>query len=933
MPPNEGDTRPTLLDLETLEADPAPTFVIKSGSSGVGVLEFDFLFCNEAFRKSGLRDVVLAQDDPTLLFRSWTYALGNYKQEFEFAERIWSAKTTGHSGTWKIIKVVKDVSKEQHQGNGNRPETSASIDAGLRAGEQSSVYRRSKDDVMKKIQHSRTNELGNMFIPPENFTARWESIQTMMEMSDVGVFEYSPEGKLIHANEAWYRLSSHPRDLPAHVEFSFMQLVYPEDQTLVLTMWNELVSGNPVTFEMRWSSSADTVTSAQWVLSSCVPVLDDQGNVVSIAGNTIDINAQKKSQEVIQARVEALEQVRLSELKFERFAQLSPTAIYIFVPKTGMTFCNDQFLELTGLSRGEPGQADWLKVIAEEDVQAVNAYWAAIVEGKKSDSMQFRLRTTWINQDGARSNIWVESSSHQELDESGNVISIMGTLFDISQFKWAESFQQQRIQEALEAKRQQENFIDMTSHELRNPLSAVVQCADSVINTLKSTTLFDNDTSGIREDLTESLQTIVQCSIHQKRVIDDVLTLSKLDSELTVISPTRVHPVAVVSDAMKLFDAECGHAKIKLEFKEDETLREFRTAMLDPSRLLQIFFNLLTNAIKFTKDRPTRKITVTIGGSWTRPPKCWQNISFTNHDTPETDILDGPEWGTGRKAYLWIQVTDTGCGMTLDEQTKLFSRFSQATPRTHVKYGGSGLGLFISKSLAALQGGAIGVHSESNVGSNFAFFIGTRIVDPPAGLETRARPELSRIVSTDDAMRAVKLNVLIVEDNLVNQKVLRKQLLRFGWDVSVAGNGQEAVDWLKESVYWQENNSQQEDADTISTEAQEDPSPYSATKHPLDIILMDIEMPIMDGLTCTRLIREYEQLGLLAPPRPMHSSTTDGTRKVPRLPILAVSANARPEQVEQAIAGGMDDAISKPFRIPELWPKIRGLVERLAEQQ
>ena len=343
-----------------------------------------------------------------------------------------------------------------------------------------------------------------------------------------------------------------------------------------------------------------------------------------------------------------------------------------------------------------------------------------------------------------------------------------------------------------------------------------------------------------------------------------------------------------------------------------------------------------TNAIKFTKDRPQKVITVTIGGSWSRPPKCWNEVTFTDDEKPKTDITEKAEWGEGRIAFLWLKVKDTGCGMTMDEQKKLFSRFSQATPRTHVKYGGSGLGLFISKSLTKLQGGAIGVHSEKEEGSTFAFFISTRLAHPPAdhvaARAVQARPVPRRTMTGEEAMQTIKLNVLIVEDNLVNQKVLRKQLQKFGWNISVAGNGQEALEWLKDSVYWRN------EKDSSSTE----------DKHELDIILMDIEMPIMDGLTCARLIRDYEHQGLLASPPAPHSasptqsqhrktlSTSSDSHERPekqslRLPILAVSANARMEQIEQSLASGMDDAISKPFRIPELWPKIRGLVKRVAD--
>jgi CheY-like chemotaxis protein len=343
-----------------------------------------------------------------------------------------------------------------------------------------------------------------------------------------------------------------------------------------------------------------------------------------------------------------------------------------------------------------------------------------------------------------------------------------------------------------------------------------------------------------------------------------------------------------------------------------------------------------TNAIKFTKDRPQKAITVTIGGSWSRPPKCWNEVTFTDDEKPKTDVTDKAEWGEGRKAFLWLKVKDTGCGMTTDEQKKLFSRFSQATPRTHIKYGGSGLGLFISKSLTKLQGGAIGVHSEKEEGSTFAFFISVRLTHSPADHVTaravQARPVPRRTMTGEEAMQTIRLNVLIVEDNLVNQKVLRKQLQKFGWNISVAGNGQEALEWLKDSVYWRN------EKDSSTTEH----------RHELDIILMDIEMPIMDGLTCARLIRDYEHQGLLvapsaphsaSPTQPRHnktSSTSSASHERPdkqplRLPILAVSANARMEQIEQSLASGMDDAISKPFRIPELWPKIRGLVKRVAD--
>jgi len=182
-------------------------------------------------------------------------------------------------------------------------------------------------------------------------------------------------------------------------------------------------------------------------------------------------------------------------------------------------------------------------------------------------------------------------------------------------------------------------------------------------------------------------------------------------------------------------------------------------------------------------------------------------------------------------------------------------------------------------------------------------------------------------------MNSIKLNVLIVEDNLVNQRVLKKQLDKCGWTVHMAGNGQEVLDWLKCSIFWRDPDNNE---DVI--ESTENCQP----KAELDIILLDIEMPIMDGLTCARRIRDYEDQGLLGLP-----PSTSGQHKAAssseslasmqnskfRLPILAVSANARVEQIQEAIAAGMDDAITKPFRILELWPKITSLVPGVSDEE
>ncbi|KAI9164135.1 Hybrid signal transduction histidine kinase K [Paramyrothecium foliicola] len=866
--------------IQFLDADPSPTFLIPIDT--VNPIAFNFQLCNAALKAVyGLVGCINQDTTAALRFRSWAQAVVNWRETYDFAGRSWTAFSI--QGRWKAVRVGKETKAASQPSEDSKPNA---------------------EDGSRKARVKDVSTVGT----------RLEGMQTMMEMSDVGVFEYHPHGTLIRANESWYRLSHHPREEDAHTDFSFMDLVYPDDKPLVMSQWNKLSQGVPVTFEMRWKAprrnknGEENEEEAQWVLSACVPIMDDENNLVSIAGNTIDINAQKSVQREALRRAEALERARASEQKFARFAELAPVAIYILKPDHGMQYCNQRFFELTGHPHVQPEQVDWSRLVFPEDQPIVEAGWNVLFKEKQPAQTQFRLQQKWDSGDGKARQVWAQGQAYPECDAEGNIVSILGTLTDITRFKWAEDIQRTRVDEALEAKRQQENFIDMTSHEMRNPLSAVIQCADSSVDALKHISKLTTTTAlreasedclrKVQEEVRtclEAVQTIVQCSLHQKRIIDDILTLSKLDSDLILITPVRVQPAVVVEEAVKIFEVECTKENIELNFLEDPSLAANGAdwVMVDPSRTVQILINLLTNAIKFSRGRPLKKINVKLG-AWTGTlPTEWNGITFATTRSTSHDILDNAEWGRGRKVYLWIAVQDTGCGLSVAEQGNLFTRFSQATPRTHVQYGGSGLGLFISKSLAELQSGCIGVHSQAGVGSTFAFFIGTRVATPHSTGETNgmARPGLPRSLSTEEAVKAAHYSVLIVEDNLVNQKVLCRQLQKAGFDVHVAGHGAEALEFLRTTKFWH-------------TQA--------LTGQDLAIILMDIEMPVMDGLTCTRRIRELEGSGEV----------------VGHVPILAVSANARSEQVGQALDAGVDSSIAKPFRIPELLMKIELVVKK-----
>ncbi|THW56846.1 hypothetical protein D6D20_08414 [Aureobasidium pullulans] len=453
------------------------------------------------------------------------------------------------------------------------------------------------------------------------------------------------------------------------------------------------------------------------------------------------------------------------------------------------------------------------------------------------------------------------------------------------------------LNEAIEAKRQQENFIDVTSHEIRNPLGAVILSADSISVSLSQIqelvkqsvsaklAIDPNSLTRLLEDITESVETITSCSLHQKRITDDILSLSKLDSNLIEICPSSIKLGSFMDNIVETFRVETGRANIAFGAKQDASIKfhDVDWIQADSGRIMQVMTNLLSNAIKFTATFDGAKsITVRVGASETKDVPIFNDLIMTKpliDPNEKTNLFQGD-------IYLWFEVSDTGCGMSATERSKMFQRFSQASPKTYNKYGGSGLGLFISQKLVNLQGGNIGFNSETDQGTTFAFSICALRDKAPDVLTTR-----STILPFKRASASDSLSMLLVEDNHVNQVVLAKQLRRAGYTVFTADDGQEAFDFLKSSRHWKGHGK-------------------SSDLPRVDFICMDIEMPIIDGMTCTKMIRQAQQDG-------------DITNHIP---IIAVTANARSEQLQAAIDVGMDDGISKPFRIDDLEKIIEKVV-------
>jgi CheY-like chemotaxis protein len=235
-------------------------------------------------------------------------------------------------------------------------------------------------------------------------------------------------------------------------------------------------------------------------------------------------------------------------------------------------------------------------------------------------------------------------------------------------------------------------------------------------------------------------------------------------------------------------------------------------------------------------------------------------VKFTQEGRVTIDVTCGAP--RDDRTEIVVSVQDTGIGIPPEKLGRLFQRFSQADASTTRKYGGTGLGLAISKRLVELMGGTIGVESTVGQGSRFWFSVPLRPTQSRAPTGTDATAPQDRMAAPPTPTgHALQVRVLLAEDNIVNQRVATRMLEKLGYRVDVAANGLEAVEAVKRAPY--------------------------------DLILMDCQMPEMDGYEATAAIRRAERPGC-------------------RIPIVAMTAAAMPGDREQCLAAGMDDYLAKP---------------------
>jgi signal transduction histidine kinase len=407
--------------------------------------------------------------------------------------------------------------------------------------------------------------------------------------------------------------------------------------------------------------------------------------------------------------------------------------------------------------------------------------------------------------------VWVSGACRLIADERGRPVRLIGAMQNITERKQAEEALRQAKEDAEAANRAKSAFLAAMSHEIRTPLNGVLGMAQAMA----------------AEDLPKVVRQSGEALL---TVLNDVLDLSKIEAGMLQLEETEFDIGELAGGAQAAFAAIADQKPVRFEVSIAPEARGVYRG--DCSRVRQILFNLISNALKFTESGLVR---VEI----------------------ERD-----------EAGLDMTVSDTGIGIPADRIPRLFQKFEQVDASMTRRYGGTGLGLAISRELAERLGGSITVTSAEGQGSRFRVRLPLpRLSDSRVGAATD-------MPAPCEPGEGLNLRVLAAEDNNVNQLVLKTLLQQVGIDPFIVSDGAEAVSAWR-SREW-------------------------------DLILMDVQMPVMDGPTATRRIRRREaELGRA------------------RTPIFALTANAMSHQVDEYASAGMDGVLAKPIELARLYEVIQ----------
>lgn len=652
--------------------------------------------------------------------------------------------------------------------------------------------------------------------------AKLDQLEQVVESNLEGFWEWHIQDDYEYMSPSfWYLLGYDPATKKHHPS-EWQKLIHPEDFLKAKKNFDQHVKSlgkEPYNLEVRYLHKKGHYI---WVIcKGKVVEWDQEGKPLRMIGSHIDITLTKNQQQVISNSYQELSQtyqkfkdsqasLGIKELELESLASrlklalsASKIGVWDLDLKTFNIICDERILEINGFEKGanERYIKEWLKIILPEDLKKIETLYQECLQEKKEFDLTFRIKK-------ATGEIAYIRSVAQIIFKGSHAVRMVGIHQDITSDKKKEEEILMARVAAENASKAKALFLANMSHEIRTPINGVIGMGNLLAGTK------------LNSEQKDYLKGLMESSTNLLSLINDILDFSKFEQGKIEFDTIDFGFKDLVKEVGKFFELELKKKKINIEYEFlGDAINEISKG--DSSRIKQVLLNLVGNAIKFSEVESSIKLGLEVQ----------RNV---------------------REHSCRFYVIDKGIGISLETQDKLFHKFVQAEASTSRKYGGSGLGLSICKEIIKGLGGKIGVISKEGSGAKFWFTLTL-----PKGKKGHVK---SNIITFKEAKKlGVKASILVVEDNVINQKVASTLLSKLGLGVQVVANGIEAID-ITDKVHF-------------------------------DLVFMDCQMPEMDGFEATKVLR----------------------KKGFTQPIVAMTANAFDEDKKRCLSIGMNDFLAKPF--------------------
>jgi PAS domain S-box-containing protein len=495
---------------------------------------------------------------------------------------------------------------------------------------------------------------------------------------------------------------------------------------------------------------------------------DENLHLIKSQKEILEIKVEEKTKELI-ADISKRMEVEKILLDF-KFALDNHTIVAITDISGKITYANEQFCAIAKYSKEEIiGKTHKIINSGYHSREFFQTLWETI-QNKKVWKGTFRNKA----KDG--SFYWVQSTIVPFLNTDGNIIQYLSIRTDITEQKLAEEEVVKAKDAAEAANKAKSEFLANMSHEIRTPLNAIVGFSTILQEKLEGNKVY-----------TDYLVNIIQSSNVLLNLINDILDISKVEAGRLVVNPQPINLTTLMKEVQSIFLIKATEKGIGLTFTISQNTP--KSILIDEKYLRQILFNLIGNAVKFTHNGSVE-------------------INIKTYDDPEDTS----------KITLHFSVTDTGIGIPKEELNRIFEPFTQVANQNYTLYGGTGLGLTITRRLVEIIGGNISVKSEYEKGTTFI----VSLFNIPVG-NLNLEEEIKQNKSWLKEIQFKNPLIIIAEDISINRKVLKGFLKPFNVTIIEAENGEECIN--------------------------------IARKNRPDIILMDMQMPIMDGYTASNILK------------------------------------------------------------------------------